>query len=100
MPLGEPLKLSFAEAAEELRRLFLQSVALHMRSDVPVGVALSGGIDSSAVACCIRHLYPDFPLHAFSYIASEDASISEEYLTWLQALPGQRFTPRHLRQIF
>lgn len=79
IPLGEPLKIAFDDAAEELRHLFLQSVSLHMRSDVPVGVALSGGIDSSSVICCIRHLYPDFPLHAFSYIVSEDASISEAY---------------------
>lgn len=110
VPLGEPLKLSFAEAAEELRRLFLQSVALHMRSDVPVGVALSGGIDSSAVACCIRHLYPDFPLHAFSYIASEDASISEEYWINLAASftgatlhttsPQANFLEKHADDVF
>lgn len=69
--------LSFDEAKDKLRNLFLQSVGLHLRSDVPLGAALSGGIDSSAVVCAIRHLEPEMPIHTFSYIASDEA-ISEE----------------------
>jgi asparagine synthase (glutamine-hydrolysing) len=38
------------DAVEEFGRLFLDSVRLELRSDVPVGTALSGGLDSSAVA--------------------------------------------------
>ena len=34
---------------QELRRLTAEVVALHMRSDVPVGISLSGGFDSAAV---------------------------------------------------
>ena len=69
--------LSFEEAAQKLRSLFLDSVKLHLRSDVPLGVALSGGIDSSAVASVVRYLEPNITLNTFSYIAS-DNSISEE----------------------
>ena len=36
-------------AAEEFRGLFEESIALHRISDVPLGVLLSGGIDSAAV---------------------------------------------------
>src|SRR5262249_39670242 len=36
--------LSFTEATENLRHLLLESVKFHLRSDVPVGAALSGGI--------------------------------------------------------
>ncbi|VEG89673.1 asparagine synthase (glutamine-hydrolyzing) [Legionella spiritensis] len=43
--------LSFKQAAKKLRELFIDSLQLHLRSDVPVGACLSGGIDSSAIVC-------------------------------------------------
>ena len=49
---GEPP----AGAAEAFRELFLDSVRLELRSDVPVGTALSGGLDSSAIAVTADHL--------------------------------------------
>jgi asparagine synthase (glutamine-hydrolysing) len=69
--------LTFSQAAENLRELFLQSVRYHLRSDVPLGTALSGGVDSSAVVCAIRHVEPDAPIHTFSFIA-EGSPVSEE----------------------
>ena len=71
------LSLGFAEAADRLRELFLKSVKLHLRSDVPLGVALSGGIDSSALTFAVRHLEPGLPLHTFSFIA-KGSPVSEE----------------------
>lgn len=44
------------EAAERFRHGLQESVRIHMRSDVPVGCALSGGLDSSAVAACVTNL--------------------------------------------
>lgn len=67
--IDERVDLSFDEAAAHLRKLFLNSVRLHMRSDVPIGAALSGGIDSSALVCAMRYLEPDLPIHTFSYVA-------------------------------
>ena len=69
--------ISFDEAAEHLRALFFESVRLHLRSDVPIGTALSGGIDSSSIVMAMRHLEPNADLHAFSYVA-DDSSIGEE----------------------
>ena len=50
-PAGDPI--------EAVRELFLDSVRLRLRSDVRVGTALSGGIDSSAVACTVDRLLRD-----------------------------------------
>ena len=45
-----------ADPVEAFRELFLDSIRLRLRSDVPLGTALSGGLDSSAVAVAIDHL--------------------------------------------
>lgn len=59
--------LSFKDAAAQMRELFIDNVRLHLRSDVPIGAALSGGIDSSAIVGCMRMLEPDLEINTFSY---------------------------------
>ncbi|WP_277374435.1 asparagine synthase (glutamine-hydrolyzing) [Pseudomonas sp. AA-38] len=70
--------LNFTDAADELRERFLENIRLHLRSDVPLGAALSGGLDSSAVVCAMHHVAPEMPIHTFSYIAKGSA-LSEEH---------------------
>jgi asparagine synthase (glutamine-hydrolysing) len=59
---------------EEADRIFAEkldeSVALHLRSDVPVGCALSGGLDSSSIALLInqQHGGTDSRLNTFSAV--------------------------------
>ena len=53
------------EIASELENILIESFKLRMVSDVPVGMFLSGGIDSSLVACLIQKEYP-LPLKTFS----------------------------------
>jgi asparagine synthase (glutamine-hydrolysing) len=43
----------------------MDSVAVHQRSDVPYGMFLSGGIDSSAILACMRELN-ERPVEAFT----------------------------------
>ncbi len=76
--IAERGDLSFDEAVDQVRELFLQSIRLHLRSDVPLGAALSGGIDSSAVVCAMRHVAPGHPIHTFSFIAA-GSSVNEEH---------------------
>lgn len=64
-------------AIERIRAEFIQSVSLHLRSDVPLGIALSGGIDSTSVLGAINQLGLSQNVKAFSFI-SEDPGQSEE----------------------
>jgi asparagine synthase (glutamine-hydrolysing) len=78
VPLEQTSELSFDQAAEALRALFLENIRLHLRSDVPVGAALSGGIDSSSIVAAMRQIEgADLTLETFSYVASSTA-LSEE----------------------
>jgi asparagine synthase (glutamine-hydrolysing) len=68
--VNEPIDIGFNEAVTQLRGIFMNSVRLHLRSDVPVGAALSGGIDSSAIVMAMRELEgPNLDLHTFSFVA-------------------------------
>jgi asparagine synthase (glutamine-hydrolysing) len=52
-PREEP---SDAERAEALRERLTAAVERHLLADVPVGVFLSGGVDSSAIVAALAHL--------------------------------------------
>ncbi len=47
---------TFEEASAKYRELFFDVIRLHLRSDVPVGSCLSGGMDSSAIVCTMHNL--------------------------------------------
>ena len=78
--------LSFPAAVEAVRSLMIDSVKLHLRSDVPVGACLSGGLDSSfLVAAMNKILGPNVRPHTFSFL-SEDPRFNEE--RWIRLLPN------------
>ncbi len=59
------------------REILIDAVYKHLRADVPVSLALSGGLDSSGITGIVRHLLPSTEIQTFSYVP-DDASISEE----------------------
>jgi asparagine synthase (glutamine-hydrolysing) len=62
--------------AAKLEDLIWRSVQDRLESDVPLGVFLSGGIDSSVVLSAAAHVRPAHELHAFS-IGFEEPSFDE-----------------------
>ncbi len=58
-------EITDAEYVEEWRDMFRESVRLRLMSDVPLGMFLSGGIDSSAIAAMMAKLVDD-PIKTFS----------------------------------
>jgi asparagine synthase (glutamine-hydrolysing) len=63
------------ELVEKLRAILEEAVTLHLRSDVPLGAFLSGGLDSSAVVATMSGLLQT-PVKTFS-IGSSDPRFDE-----------------------
>ena len=61
---------------EELQALLIKAVKRRLMSDVPIGVFLSGGLDSSAIAACAARLLPRGDLRTFT-IGFDDPSFDE-----------------------
>jgi asparagine synthase (glutamine-hydrolysing) len=46
----------FDQQVDEFREIFFDACRVRLRSDVPLGTSLSGGLDSSAIACTVSKL--------------------------------------------
>ncbi|XOV79171.1 MAG: asparagine synthase (glutamine-hydrolyzing) [Aestuariibacter sp.] len=68
---------NFEDAVKQTKSLFFDAVKLRMRSDVPVGVTLSGGLDSSSIATAMKNFLAEGQqLRVLSAVA-EDSSLDE-----------------------
>ena len=59
----------------------------HLISDVEVGAALSGGLDSTALVCLMKNYVKDKNIKTFSYI-SEDKNSEENWIDLVNAFVG------------
>jgi len=74
LPAGEPVAIDEEEALQRLDAALADSVLVHQRSDVPFGMFLSGGIDSTAVLVMMARL-AQRPVRAFTvgFAGSDDS---------------------------
>ena len=71
-------------AINKFKELFLQSIKKRLRSDVPFGTSLSGGLDSSSIAAIIQQIQsPGSSLKTFSAIFPGAPSDESAYIKLL-----------------
>lgn len=63
---------------EKLQEILMQSIKYRLQADVPVGLYLSGGLDSSLIAAIVQKICPDSQIDSFS-IGFESKDICESY---------------------
>ena len=74
--------LSGQDVIEKFRDLFLDSIKIRLRSDVPVGILLSGGLDSSSITVVTKELVKEKP-QTFSVVSYEKAYSEESFIDLL-----------------
>jgi asparagine synthase (glutamine-hydrolysing) len=75
------------DPVEVMWDLLQSAVHLHMRSDVPVGTCLSGGVDSSTIVALMSRRLPD-PVHTFSGLYPDADCDEKEYVDAVNAHTG------------
>jgi asparagine synthase (glutamine-hydrolysing) len=90
-------KRSDREYAAEFREALEEAVRIRLRADVPVGVYLSGGLDSCSVLGLAARHHPE-PIRAFTltfdHAEYDEGSIAKE----MAAIAGAEFYPIPIRQ--
>jgi asparagine synthase (glutamine-hydrolysing) len=77
--LPDQIDVSFEEATDKVRNLFLESIQINMNPDAPVGASLSGGMDSTAIVTSMRRIVgANSPIHTFSYVVPGVESLNED----------------------
>lgn len=69
--------LSFDEHAEQFRELFIDSIRLTSRRDVPMGVCLSGGLDSTSIASILASSTDEHDVKTFTAYYTGTGDVDE-----------------------
>lgn len=75
-----PIQKSESDFIKEIQDVLIDSVKMHMRSDVPVGSFLSGGIDSSIIASIAKQFHPAIKTFSvgFEYQGFSEIDVAKE----------------------
>ena len=85
------------DGAEAVREVLTDAVRIHLRSDVPLGTCLSGGIDSSGLVGICDELrragqIPHYTHHAFGYVPPTGTYSEEQFMRLVEQRTGVHLT--------
>lgn len=83
-------------AAEEFYEKLKETISIHLRSDVKVGAFVSGGLDSSAIACLASSLLgKEYKLELFSYKLKHGLTEENELIpsvqNWIEGVSNELY---------
>jgi asparagine synthase (glutamine-hydrolysing) len=90
-----PTKLGWSEAAAALRDKFDDAVKSHLVADVPVGINLSGGLDSSAVLASMARQRQPATIEAFTIAFG----LSDDETPYARAMVDRTGVRHHVRNV-
>lgn len=76
----EKKSIEGVDAKERFLELFKDSISLRLRSDVPVGTCLSGGLDSSSIVCVLNKMIDPTKQKTFSSCFEDKRFDEREYI--------------------
>ena len=96
-PPDDELDAPALEAIAQFRAALEASVRLHLRSDVPVGTCLSGGLDSSSIVCMAAELRDtdssrSYVHHGFGYVPRDPRYSEQSYMADVARKAGASLT--------
>jgi asparagine synthase (glutamine-hydrolysing) len=102
-PFDKPLTIPFEEARERLDNLLSEATKIRLVADVPVGVFLSGGIDSSTIAYYAQK-HSSTPIQTFSIAFTEKSYDESSYARKVATFLGtdhyeETLTPQRTREL-
>lgn len=77
-PAASREKYDYRDPVATCRELMMDAVKLRLRSDVPLGICLSGGVDSSVIAVAMKAL--GVTPHTFSIVYDEVAYSEKQFI--------------------
>lgn len=92
-PDEQDTKITVQAAIEKFQSLFDASLRRRLRSDVPIGCSLSGGLDSSSIITRIQQLQPAAKLHCFT---AHFPGYEKDELLYARLVANQWQLPHHI----
>ncbi|HCN04577.1 MAG TPA: asparagine synthase (glutamine-hydrolyzing) [Bacteroidetes bacterium] len=96
IPTHDETNVSFDESVTTFRELFFDSVQLCARRDVPMGVCLSGGLDSTSIACTLASMTDEHDVLTFTAYYEGNGNVDERPWIYKVLERYPKITPQYI----